>query len=71
MALAWGDFDWSIKRWFSTRSVSALGVTGNLTVGGAVSFTDVPEYANNAAAVSAGKAVGFVYRTGDAMKVVH
>jgi hypothetical protein len=31
----------------------------------------VPEYADNAAAVAASKPVGFVYRTGDVLKIVH
>jgi hypothetical protein len=33
--------------------------------------THLPEYANNAAAVAAGKRVGGLYRTGDTLKVVH
>jgi hypothetical protein len=32
---------------------------------------NVVEYADNAAAVAAGRAVGFVYRTGDLLKIVH
>lgn len=43
----------------------------NLLLLNTPSFTGVPEYASNAAAVSAGLAVGKVYRTGDALKIVH
>jgi len=34
-------------------------------------YTQLPEYANNAAAIAAGLTIGQVYRTGDFLKVVH
>ena len=34
-------------------------------------YTDLPEYADNAAAIAAGLTSGQVYRTGDLLKVVH
>ncbi len=37
----------------------------------AIVIADVPVYADNAAAVTAGLAVGQIYRTGDDLKVVH
>ena len=43
----------------------------NLLIMNTPSFTSVPQYADNAAAVTAGLAVGRVYRTGDVLKIVH
>ena len=45
-------------------------ISNNLT---ATSFilSDVPQYADNAAAVTAGLDNGQVYRTGDLLKIVH
>ena len=43
----------------------------NLLILNTPSFTSIPEYADNAAAVTAGLAVGNVYRTGDVLKIVH
>ncbi len=45
-------------------------ISNNLT---ATSFilSDVPQYADNAAAVNAGLDIGQVYRTGDLLKIVH
>jgi hypothetical protein len=43
----------------------------NLLILNTPSFTGVPEYASNSAAVSAGLAVGRVYRTADVLKIVH
>lgn len=43
----------------------------NLLLLNTPSFTGVSEYADNAAAVAAGLAVGKVYRTGDVVKIVH
>jgi hypothetical protein len=45
-------------------------ISSNLT---AVSFklSNVPEYADNAAALSADLTIGQVYRTGDLLKIVH
>ena len=37
----------------------------------AIVIANVPVYADNAAAVSAGLSVGELYRTGDALKIVH
>ena len=37
----------------------------------AIVIANVPVYADNAAAVTAGLAVGQLYRTGDNLKVVH
>lgn len=37
----------------------------------AIVIANVPVYADNAAAVTAGLAVGQIYRTGDNLKVVH
>lgn len=34
-------------------------------------FNNLPEYANNAAAIAGGMRNGQVYRTGDIVKVVH
>lgn len=48
-----------------------LQVTGNATVSGTLIVGSVPEYADNAAAVAAGLAVGRIYRTGDVLKIVH
>ena len=36
-----------------------------------VNFTDLPEYADNAAALAGGLVSGQLYRTGDTVKVVH
>ena len=38
---------------------------------GAMMIADVPVYADNAAAVAAGLAIGKLYRTGDILKIVH
>ncbi len=43
----------------------------NLLLLNTPSFTSVPEYADNDAAVTAGLAVGRVYRTADVLKIVH
>jgi hypothetical protein len=43
----------------------------NLLILNTPSFTGVLQYVDNAAAVSAGLAVGKVYRTGDILKIVH
>ena len=43
----------------------------NLLIMNAPSFTSILEYADNASAVTAGLAVGKVYRTGDVLKIVH
>ena len=37
----------------------------------AIVIASVPVYADNAAAVAAGLSVGKLYRTGDALKIVH
>jgi hypothetical protein len=37
----------------------------------AMVISNVPVYADNAAAVAAGLAIGKLYRTGDALKIVH
>lgn len=37
----------------------------------AMVIANVPVYADNAAAVTAGLAIGKLYRTGDALKIVH
>ena len=37
----------------------------------AIVIASVPVYADNAAAVAAGLSVGELYRTGDALKIVH
>lgn len=34
-------------------------------------YTNLPEYADNAAALAGGLVIGQVYRTGDLLKVVH
>ena len=34
-------------------------------------FTNLPEYADNSAAIAGGLTIGQVYRTGDILKVVH
>lgn len=43
----------------------------NLLILNTPSLTGVLEYADNAAAVTAGLAVGKIYRTGDVLKIVH
>jgi len=43
----------------------------NLLIMNTPSLTGVLEYADNAAAVTAGLAVGKIYRTGDVLKIVH
>lgn len=43
----------------------------NLLILNTPSLTGVPEYADNAAAVTAGLAIGKVYRTADVLKIVH
>lgn len=46
--------------------IQALDITPN-----GIAFTGVPEFADNAAALGGGLTAGMVYRTGDAMKIVH
>lgn len=43
----------------------------NLLIMNTPSFTGVNEYADNAAAITAGLSTGKVYRTGDVLKIVH
>ena len=43
----------------------------NLLIMNTPSFTGVLEYADNAAALTAGLVAGHVYRTGDVLKIVH
>lgn len=43
----------------------------NLLILNTPSLTGVPEYADNAAAVTAGLTIGRVYRTADVLKIVH
>lgn len=43
----------------------------NLLVMNTPSFTGISEYADNAAALTAGLVAGNVYRTGDVLKIVH
>ena len=43
----------------------------NLLIMNTPSFTGVLEYADNAAAVTAGLEIGNIYRTGDSLKIVH
>lgn len=43
----------------------------NMYLNGGLTFTNCPEYVDNAAAIAAGLAIGRVYRTGDLMKIVH
>jgi len=45
--------------------------TGALTTTDKPTFANVPEHADNAAAVAAGLTAGMVYRTTDALKIVH
>lgn len=52
-------------RFFTSADGDAPVSHGLLTVYG------VPEYADNAAALTGGRTAGFVYRTGDALKIVH
>jgi len=44
---------------------------GFITRGGTMNLTGVVDYADNAAAVTAGLAIGTFYRTGDVLKIVH
>jgi hypothetical protein len=48
--------------WLTTRVKRLCCVTN---------YTNLPEYADNAAAIAGGLSVGQVYRTGDFLKVVH
>lgn len=43
----------------------------NLLIMNTPSFTGILEYADNAAALTAGLVAGNVYRTGDVLKIVH
>ena len=42
-----------------------------LRINGRLGVTEIPEYADNAAAVTGGLSVGEFYRTGDVLKIVH
>jgi len=57
--LIWGDFTNHKVGIFMKPAVSKFGVA------------DIPEYADNAAAVTAGLTVGEFYRTGDVLKIIH
>lgn len=57
----------TIKMTTGGRSTVDLTILAN----GRILLTQVPEYTDNAAAITAGLAVGTVYRTGDDMKIVH
>ena len=56
------DRNW--QRWFS----QVMEIVGRLQGGKLLS---IQEYADNAAAIAAGLSVGSIYRTGDALKIVH
>jgi hypothetical protein len=53
------------------RSDVVIVDSTGMTVSGTFKITGVSEYANNAAALSAGLTIGDVYRTGDDLKIVH
>lgn len=55
----------SIQKQFQNKALLNNRVIGNFYI------NDLPEYADNAAALSAGLTPGQVYRTGGAIKVVH
>lgn len=44
---------------------------GGTTINGTLTLSGVQEFADNAAAITGGLTVGQVYRTGDALKIVH
>jgi hypothetical protein len=50
---------------------NATAANQKLTVNGSVNILTVPEYTDNSAALSAGLKVGDIYRTADAVKIVH
>lgn len=58
----------------AASSTTVQSYTTRLTVkgnSGYVILNNVPEYADNAAALAGGLAVGTIYRTGDNLKIVH
>lgn len=58
-----------------SSSVSAIALSPTVmqlsNTGGKYAFANIAEYADNAAALSGGLTVGFIYRTGDDLKIVH
>lgn len=58
---------------FSTAANGATSPTERMriTADGKIIVASVTEYTDNAAAISAGLSVGTIYRTGDALKIVH
>jgi len=57
-----------LERHWPAAMIKGISVdtSGYLTI-----VTDPPVYADNAAAVAGGLTVGQIYRTGDALKIVH
>lgn len=57
---------------FEYTDVPGLSVLSSLSVNGTgIKLTGIDEYADNAAAIVGGLTVGYVYRTGDNLKIVH
>jgi hypothetical protein len=54
-----------------TTNSGTIGKRMTILANGNVILAVVPEHADNGAAVAAGLAVGTLYRTGDALKIVH
>jgi hypothetical protein len=50
----------------ASTTISSLDVNGS-----GIKLTGVQEYADNSAAVAAGLPIGYIYRTGDVLKIVH
>jgi len=59
----------SQKKLYFGKSVGTGAADWNLVL--STALTGAPEYADNAAALAAGLVIGQVYRTGDALKIVH
>lgn len=55
----------------ATAALQTLRINGSLSVLSSLTLDSVSEYADNAAAVTAGLPVGRLYRTGDVLKIVH
>jgi len=64
-----GDVDDNNNGTVQTLDDDAQTIT--LTAANGIIISTVPEYADNAAAISAGLVVGTIYRTGDDLKIVH
>ena len=57
--------------YFLTNNANTLSTRMVIKPDGTINLSQVDEHADNAAAVAAGHANGDIYRTGDALKIVH